>query len=59
MLESFLTAVFGCQHRRTTWPRRCASQIQRLALHGASHYIVCLECGREYGYDWKHMQLTH
>jgi predicted transcriptional regulator len=25
---------------------------------GPSHYVVCLECGKKFGYDWRHMRVV-
>jgi hypothetical protein len=61
MLNSFLESLFGCSHRTTTFPltptlntagRSAASIGNR---HGA--YVVCLECGKEFGYDWQAMRI--
>jgi len=56
MLESLLNTLFGCSHRRTTFPltpsRKMATASNR---HGT--YVVCLDCGREFRYDWKTMRV--
>jgi hypothetical protein len=56
MLASLLNSLFGCSHRRTTFPltpsRKMASASNR---HGT--YVVCLDCGQEFGYDWKEMRV--
>jgi hypothetical protein len=40
----------GCAHRQLTWPigRRCDS----------APYVVCLQCGRRFEYDWPEMRAT-
>jgi hypothetical protein len=40
----------GCTHRQLTWPigRRCDS----------APYVVCLQCGRRFVYDWSEMRAT-
>jgi hypothetical protein len=61
MLNSVLENLFGCSHRTTTFPLtptrkvvgRSAGSIGR--PHGA--YVVCLDCGREFGYDWHAMRI--
>ena len=25
---------------------------------GPSHYVVCLECGKKFGYDWRQMRVV-
>jgi RNase P subunit RPR2 len=56
MLGSFLNALFGCSHHRTTFPltpgHKLASSNNR---HGT--YVVCLDCGQEFRYDWKQMRI--
>jgi RNase P subunit RPR2 len=56
MLASLLNSLFGCSHRRTTFPltpsRKMASTSNR---HGT--YVVCLDCGQEFRYDWKAMRV--
>lgn len=56
MLASFLNSLFGCSHRRTTFPltpsRKMACATNR---HGT--YVVCLDCGQEFRYNWKEMQI--
>ena len=56
MLGSLLNALMGCSHSRTTFPltpsRKMAAQTHR---HGT--YVVCLDCGQEFRYDWKEMRL--
>jgi hypothetical protein len=56
MLASLLNSIFGCSHRRTTFPltpsRKMASATHR---HGT--YVVCLDCGQEFRYDWKAMRV--
>ena len=56
MLASLLNSLFGCSHQRTTFPltpnRKTASVTHR---HGT--YVVCLDCGQEFRYDWKEMRV--
>jgi RNase P subunit RPR2 len=57
MLASLLNSIFGCSHRRTTFPltpsRKMATANNR---HGT--YVVCLDCGQEFRYDWKAMRVA-
>jgi hypothetical protein len=56
MLASLLSSLFGCSHRRTTFPltpsHKMAASTNR---HGT--YVVCLDCGQEFRYDWKAMSI--
>jgi hypothetical protein len=50
-------AIFGCWHKRTTFPitnRR--GQRRSNAQHGT--YVVCLDCGKEFAYDWQKMRVV-
>lgn len=51
---------FGCAHRRTTFPitRRAAAGLTGQPSTHLETYIVCLECGRHFPYDWSAMRLT-
>jgi hypothetical protein len=51
-------ALFGCWHKRISFPltskpgqRRCEA-----AMHTGT-YVVCLDCGTEFAYDWKKMRV--
>ena len=50
-------ALFGCWHKRISFPqtskrgqRRCEAAMQ------TGTYVVCLDCGAEFPYDWKKMR---
>ena len=49
-------ALFGCWHKRISFPqtskrgqRRCEAAME------TGTYVVCLDCGAEFPYDWKKM----
>src|SRR5215475_13834453 len=51
-------ALFGCWHKRISFPqtskrgqRRCEAAMQ------TGTYVVCLDCGAEFAYDWKKMRI--
>ncbi len=52
MLHSVLESIFGCSHRTTTFPLTPTSDRRR---QGA--YVACLDCGREFAYDWHAMRI--
>ena len=59
MLRKFVDAVFGCRHSRYSFPvsvRRSQRRPQAAALTGT--YVVCLDCGREFAYDWQEMKVV-
>ena len=58
MITSFLDVLFGCSHR-FSFPitvRRGQRRAGAAALTGT--YVVCLECGREFPYDWERMTVV-
>ncbi len=57
MLQTFFRALFSCSHQRTTFPltpgrRTVAPGAKRLGT-----YVVCLDCGKEFAYDWESMRV--
>jgi hypothetical protein len=60
MLQSMLQTLFGCSHRRTTFPLtpgRTSAAYRTSAGPKNGTYVVCLDCGREFAYDWNRMQV--
>jgi hypothetical protein len=55
MLQSVLNVFFGCGHQRTTFPITPARR--SINSSPAATYVVCLDCGREFAYDWKSMRV--
>jgi hypothetical protein len=60
MFHSMMNTLFGCGHPRTTFPitlRR--SYADSVAVSGSvgSTYVACLDCGKEFAYDWKSMRI--
>ena len=58
MLNSILNVVFGCSHERTTFPitpNRNSSSFMSDSLRNRT-YVVCLDCGKEFEYNWKDMR---
>jgi hypothetical protein len=61
---SFVSSMFGCSHQHCTFPitaKRPASVLSQGAPQGApikTTYIVCLDCGQEFPYDWKQMKMV-
>ncbi|MGA8763829.1 MAG: hypothetical protein WB562_13270 [Candidatus Sulfotelmatobacter sp.] len=58
MMSKLVEAFFGCLHSRYSFPvtlRGPARRSQAAALTGT--YVVCLECGKEFPYDWQEMKV--
>jgi hypothetical protein len=56
----FVTSLFGCAHHHCTFP--ITAKKQGTAPSGekphATTYIVCLDCGKEFPYDWQQMKVV-
>ncbi len=48
MIRQLFQLLLGCTHPRTTFP---------LTGAGRGTYIVCLDCGKEFAYNWKEMRV--
>jgi len=60
MLQSLLNTLFGCSHQRTTFPLTPARSKGGYQASGPTRngtYVVCLDCGKEFAYDWKEMRV--
>lgn len=58
MLSSLVDVLFGCWHKNYSFPitaRRGQRRSAAAALTGT--YVVCLDCGREFAYDWREMKV--
>ena len=60
MIQSFLNKMFSCSHQRTTFPqtpqrKNGATQVPGAMRNGT--YIVCLDCGKEFAYNWGEMRM--
>jgi hypothetical protein len=58
MVAKLIDLVFGCRHSRYSFPvtlRRSAVRPQAGALTGT--YVACLDCGKEFPYDWQEMKV--
>jgi hypothetical protein len=56
----------GCHHRRISKPFAAARTASSSSngeweslqpSSGGNHYVVCLECGKKFGYDWSQMKM--
>ena len=58
MFVKLVDALFGCRHARYSFPvtlRGAGRRPQAAALTGT--YVACLDCGKEFAYDWQEMKL--
>jgi hypothetical protein len=59
MINSLLNALFGCSHKRTTFP---ITPSRRSSMYGETRrgtYVACLDCGKEFDYSWKDMRVSN
>ena len=55
----FLNMLFGCSHKQLSFPitvRGVGRRSQAASVTGT--YVVCLECGQEFPYDWNEMRVV-
>ncbi len=60
MLQSLLNSIFGCSHQRTTFPLTPGRKNAGYQAPGAVRsgtYVVCLDCGKEFAYNWDEMRV--
>jgi hypothetical protein len=59
MLSKMLDAMFGCWHSRYSFPItvRPGSRRSGPAVRTGT-YVVCLDCGKEFSYDWQAMKVV-
>jgi len=58
MFGKLVDAFFGCRHGHYSFPvtiRGNKPRPQAAALTGT--YVCCLDCGREFPYDWQQMKV--
>lgn len=59
MLAGIFDVLFGCSHRRYSFPitaKPGQRRSQAASLTGT--YVVCLDCGKEFSYDWSRMKVV-
>jgi len=52
--------LFGCTHKRCSFPMTVRGRLRRTtpAASVTGTYVVCLDCGKEFPYDWNEMRLV-
>jgi len=54
VIDSLFNTLFRCSHRRTTFPLTPA---RKTGADASGIYVVCLDCGKQFVYDWEHMRI--
>ena len=56
---SLFDLVFGCSHKHCSFPITVRGRLRRSAAAAVTGtYVVCLDCGQEFPYDWKRMKMV-
>ena len=54
MIDTVVNLLFRCPHRRLTRP---FAPITRAGQPHSQSYVVCLDCAKQFEYDFKHMRI--
>jgi hypothetical protein len=60
MLTDVFDILFGCWHSRYSFPiteRKKGTKPRTPAASVTGTYVVCLDCGKEFPYDWNQMKV--
>lgn len=59
MIADMLDVLFGCWHSNYSFPitARKGDSSRSAAARVTGTYVVCLDCGKEFPYDWKAMKV--
>jgi len=59
MFSKLMDAVFGCRHTRYSFPITVRARSRgTLAAQRTGTYVACLDCGKEFRYDWQEMKIV-
>lgn len=59
MIFNLFDMLFGCWHKNYSFPITAKGSKRRSpAASVTGTYVVCLDCGKEFAYDWKAMKLV-
>jgi hypothetical protein len=60
MLVDVFNMLFGCWHKNYSFPITAKKGTKNHLPHAArvtGTYVVCLDCGKEFPYDWNKMKI--
>ena len=59
MFSKMMDKMFGCWHSRYSFPMtvRAGSRRSKVGPRVGT-YVVCLDCGKEFSYDWQEMRVV-
>ncbi len=57
-MASILDVLFGCNHKNFSFPitKRPGQRLSAAAAVTGT-YVACLDCGKEFPYDWHEMKM--
>ncbi|HET7205003.1 MAG TPA: hypothetical protein VFI95_00355 [Terriglobales bacterium] len=59
MFARLFETFFGCWHHNLSFPITARSGARRSAAASLTGtYVVCLDCGKEFAYDWRQMKIV-
>lgn len=59
MIANLIDMFFGCWHKNYSFPITVkAGQRRSGAASVTGTYVVCLDCGKEFAYDWRTMKVV-
>ena len=59
MIADLMDMLFGCWHTNYSFPITAKPGSRRShAANATGTYVVCLDCGKEFAYDWKTMKVV-
>lgn len=58
LFSALWDVFFGCRHRHCSFPISSKILKQRSAAGVTGTYVVCLDCGKEFAYDWEQMKMV-
>ncbi len=57
-MASLLDVLFGCTHKNYSFPiTKRSGQRRTPAASVTGTYVACLDCGKEFPYDWREMRV--
>lgn len=54
MIDTALNLLFRCPHRRLTRP---VTPVSKAGVPNGETYVVCLDCGKQFPYDFNEMRI--
>ena len=59
IIRDIFDVLFGCSHKRYSFPITTRpGQRRSPAAAVTGTYVVCLDCGQEFAYDWQEMKFV-